>query len=129
MLPTAALIAGRHYRRHPEFWRLAALERVLGVAGFVAVTVFLVTFFGVSPHLVGATERIAVLVEICKVHQRVISKRCPYVTAEGQEHQLDPDPKSAVGRRALLERNQLRASRVIGAVSVLLLEPALRAEA
>src|SRR5690349_14745838 len=29
-------------------------------------------------------------------------KRCHFVTAEGQEHQLDPDPKSAVGRRAQL---------------------------
>ncbi|OXM64043.1 DUF998 domain-containing protein [Amycolatopsis vastitatis] len=64
-LPTVALIAGRHYRRHPEFWRPAALVRILGVVGFVAVTVFLVTFFGVSPQLVGATERIAVLVELC----------------------------------------------------------------
>jgi hypothetical protein len=48
-------------------------------------------------------------------------KRCHYVTAEGQERQLDPDPKSAVGRRARLERNHLAASRVIGLVSVLLL--------
>jgi hypothetical protein len=48
-------------------------------------------------------------------------KRCHHVTAEGQEHQLDPDPKSAVGRRARFERDQRTASRVIGSVSLLLL--------
>lgn len=47
-------------------------------------------------------------------------KRCHYVTAGG-EHQLIPDPKSAEGRRARLERNHPFVSGVIGILSVILL--------
>ncbi|WP_243793147.1 hypothetical protein [Saccharopolyspora gloriosae] len=48
-------------------------------------------------------------------------KRCHYVTAAGAEHQLVPDPKSAEGRRARLERDHPATSRVIGFLSVALL--------
>lgn len=48
-------------------------------------------------------------------------KRCHFVDSEGVEHQLAPDPRSAEGRRARLERNHPAASRWIGRVSVLLL--------
>ncbi|NUL45418.1 hypothetical protein F7P69_09460 [Cellulosimicrobium funkei] len=48
-------------------------------------------------------------------------KRCHFVDSEGIEHQLIPDPRSAEGRRARLERNHPVASRWVGVVSVLLL--------
>ncbi|MFD6098204.1 hypothetical protein ACFVWN_26605 [Nocardiopsis flavescens] len=48
-------------------------------------------------------------------------KRCHYVTAEGEEHQLVPDPKSSAGRRARLEHDHPALSRTIGTVSVLML--------
>ncbi len=48
-------------------------------------------------------------------------KRCHYVTAEGAEQQLMPDPHSAEGRRAYLERAHPTLSRGISAASVMLL--------
>ncbi|MGO1885402.1 MAG: hypothetical protein ACTH3G_08585 [Citricoccus sp.] len=48
-------------------------------------------------------------------------KRCHFVDVQGAEHQLVPDPGSAEGRRARLERRHPTASRWIGVVSVVLL--------
>ncbi|MBI0377726.1 hypothetical protein JBE27_15940, partial [Streptomyces albiflaviniger] len=48
-------------------------------------------------------------------------KRCHYVTAEGSELQLVPDPASAEGRRARFERSHPALSRWIGFLSVLVL--------
>ncbi|MEU9876103.1 hypothetical protein [Streptomyces phaeochromogenes] len=48
-------------------------------------------------------------------------KRCHYVTAEGAEHQLTPDPASAEGRRARLDRSHPALSRGIGLLSVIVL--------
>lgn len=48
-------------------------------------------------------------------------KRCHYVTDDGIEHQLVPDPRSAEGRRARLQRRHPAMSRTIGAVSVVAL--------
>ncbi|MGA6157321.1 hypothetical protein ACPEIC_28655 [Stenotrophomonas sp. NPDC087984] len=48
-------------------------------------------------------------------------KRCHYVTAERAEHQLTPDPASAEGRRARLDRSHPALSRWIGFLSVLAL--------
>jgi hypothetical protein len=48
-------------------------------------------------------------------------RRCHYVTADGTEQPLVPDPRSAQGRRARLDRERPALSRVIGAVSVVLL--------
>ncbi|GAB2997999.1 hypothetical protein GCM10023080_074950 [Streptomyces pseudoechinosporeus] len=48
-------------------------------------------------------------------------KRCHYVTAEGAEHQLVPDPASAEGRRARLDRSHPALSRCIGFLSVIVL--------
>lgn len=48
-------------------------------------------------------------------------KRCHYVTEDGAERQLEPDPKSAEGRRARLDQAHPTLSRVIGVVSVVLL--------
>ncbi|MFC4472190.1 hypothetical protein ACFPH6_48270 [Streptomyces xiangluensis] len=48
-------------------------------------------------------------------------KRCHYVTAEGSEHQLVPDPASAEGRRARLDRSHPALSRCIGFLSVIVL--------
>ncbi|MFI6741232.1 hypothetical protein ACIBI9_50665 [Nonomuraea sp. NPDC050451] len=48
-------------------------------------------------------------------------KRCHYVTTDGAERQLIPDPKSAEGRRARLERDHPALSRSIGFLSVLML--------
>lgn len=48
-------------------------------------------------------------------------KRCHYVTTDGAEHQLVPDPKSAEGRRAGLERNHPALSRAIGFLSLIML--------
>ncbi|MFI7210718.1 hypothetical protein ACIBP4_03435 [Micromonospora maritima] len=48
-------------------------------------------------------------------------KRCHYVTIAGRVHPLVPDPKSAEGRRARLERSHPALSRAFGFLSVLLL--------
>ncbi|PSK98793.1 hypothetical protein CLV63_10417 [Murinocardiopsis flavida] len=48
-------------------------------------------------------------------------KRCHYVTAEGAERQLDPDPRSGEGRRARLDRERPVLSRWIGRCSVVVL--------
>ncbi|MFD0038987.1 hypothetical protein ACFVIZ_15260 [Streptomyces anulatus] len=52
-------------------------------------------------------------------------KRCHYVTHEGHEHQLTPDPASAEGRRANLARQHPTLSRVIGCFSAVALTTAL----
>lgn len=52
-------------------------------------------------------------------------KRCHYVTYDGTERQLMPDPASAEGRRARLERTYPRLSRAIGIASVTVLAVAL----
>ncbi|WP_405820809.1 hypothetical protein OG705_14530 [Streptomyces sp. NBC_00838] len=52
-------------------------------------------------------------------------KRCHYVTAEGAAYQLVPDPASAEGRRARLDRSHPVLSRWIGFVSALVLAGAL----
>lgn len=48
-------------------------------------------------------------------------KRCHYVPSSGAERQLVPDPGSAEGRRARLERDRPRRSRSLGFVSVVVL--------
>ncbi|MEV2214921.1 hypothetical protein AB0H86_26320 [Streptomyces sp. NPDC050997] len=48
-------------------------------------------------------------------------KRCHYVTAEGAEFQLIPDPASAEGRRARLDRSHPALSRRIGFLSLIVL--------
>jgi hypothetical protein len=48
-------------------------------------------------------------------------KRCHYVTPDGKEQRLVPDPGSAAGRRARLEDDHPALSRFIGSVSVMLL--------
>ncbi|WP_405541721.1 hypothetical protein OG478_05465 [Streptomyces phaeochromogenes] len=48
-------------------------------------------------------------------------KRCHYVTAEGAEHQLTPDPASAEGRRARFDRSHPALSRSVGLLSVIVL--------
>ncbi|QQM38753.1 hypothetical protein [Streptomyces liliifuscus] len=48
-------------------------------------------------------------------------RRCHYVTAEGAEHQLVPDPASAEGRRARLDRSHPALSRCVGFLSVIVL--------
>lgn len=48
-------------------------------------------------------------------------KRCHYVTAEGAESPLVPDTASAEGRRARLDRAHPALSRLIGALSVMML--------
>lgn len=52
-------------------------------------------------------------------------RRCHYVTYDGTERQLMPDPASAEGRRARLERTNPRLSRAIGTASVTVLAVAL----
>lgn len=52
-------------------------------------------------------------------------RRCHHVDAAGNAHQLVPDASSAEGRRARLERTSPGASRLVGAVSVLILIAAL----
>ncbi|MEU0526621.1 hypothetical protein [Streptomyces niveus] len=52
-------------------------------------------------------------------------KRCHYVTAEGAEYQLVPDPDSAEGRRARLDRTRPALSRSIGFLSATVLGFAL----
>lgn len=48
-------------------------------------------------------------------------RRCHYVTPEGASHQLTPDPASAEGRRARFERRRPGLSRVVSALSILML--------
>lgn len=48
-------------------------------------------------------------------------KRCHYVTTDGIEHQLTPDPRSAEGRRARFEHNRPVMSNVVGMVSIVAL--------
>lgn len=48
-------------------------------------------------------------------------RRCHYVTAGGAERELTPDPRSAAGRRARLDREHPAFSRSVAALSVLLL--------
>jgi hypothetical protein len=48
-------------------------------------------------------------------------KRCHYVTPDGAERQLVPDPRSAAGRRLRLDRDHPALSRSIGSASVVLL--------
>lgn len=48
-------------------------------------------------------------------------KRCHYITAEGAEHQLIPDPDSAEGRRARLDRAHPALSRCMGFLSSIVL--------
>lgn len=48
-------------------------------------------------------------------------KRCHYVTTDGAERPLTPDPKSAEGRRARLDRKHPALSRWIGVFSVIML--------
>lgn len=48
-------------------------------------------------------------------------RRAHYVTADGAEQQLTPDPRSAAGRRLRLDRRHPVTSRIVGAVSVVLL--------
>ncbi|MGW0863248.1 hypothetical protein [Streptomyces sp. NPDC002611] len=52
-------------------------------------------------------------------------KRCHYVTDEGPEYRLVPDPRSAEGRRARLERDHPALSRAIGLLSLCVLVAAL----
>lgn len=48
-------------------------------------------------------------------------RRCHYVTPDGAERQMVPDPASGEGRRARLERDHPGASRLLGMVSVVAL--------
>ncbi|MEJ6543983.1 hypothetical protein PQI65_12390 [Brachybacterium paraconglomeratum] len=48
-------------------------------------------------------------------------RRCHLVTEDGTEQQLTPDPHSAEGRRARLERRRPALSRAVGAVSIMTL--------
>ncbi len=48
-------------------------------------------------------------------------KRCHFVTSDGAKTRLVPDPASAAGRRARLERDHPAVSRVVGRVSAVLL--------
>ncbi|CAM5676981.1 hypothetical protein ACFV27_02055 [Streptomyces antimycoticus] len=48
-------------------------------------------------------------------------KRCHYVTTERTEHRLIPDPHSAEGRRARLDRSHPALSRWIGFLSMIVL--------
>ncbi|MFC0006755.1 hypothetical protein [Micromonospora siamensis] len=48
-------------------------------------------------------------------------KRCHYVTTAGAEHRLIPDPKSAEGRRARIEREHPALSHSISFLSALML--------
>ena len=51
-------------------------------------------------------------------------KRCHYVGNDGSERQLVPDPASAEGRRARLDRNNPALSRAVGTASAVLLAAA-----
>lgn len=48
-------------------------------------------------------------------------KRAHFVAADGSEHMLEPDPKSAEARRARLDSRHPALSRTIGALSVVML--------
>lgn len=48
-------------------------------------------------------------------------KRCHFVADAGAERQMRPDPRSAEGRRARLDESRPLLSRVVGAISVVLL--------
>jgi hypothetical protein len=48
-------------------------------------------------------------------------KRCHYVLPDGSERQLEPDPRSAEGLRARLDRSHPALSRAIGMVSLAVL--------
>ncbi|MCK9794106.1 hypothetical protein M1843_10145 [Isoptericola sp. 4D.3] len=52
-------------------------------------------------------------------------RRCHFVTPDGRERQLEPDPASAEGRRARLERDRPGLSRALGVVSWAVLVVAL----
>jgi hypothetical protein len=52
-------------------------------------------------------------------------RRCHYVTPDGRERQLVPDPASAEGRRARLDRERPGLSRGIGALTWVVLAVAL----
>lgn len=52
-------------------------------------------------------------------------RRCHFMAEDGTERQLSPDPASAEGRRARLERNHPALSRAIGFVSLVILVVAL----
>lgn len=52
-------------------------------------------------------------------------KRCHYVTEDGVAHRLTPDPVSAEGRRARLERDHPVLGRTVGLVSIGVLVVAL----
>lgn len=52
-------------------------------------------------------------------------RRCHFVSHDGSSRQLTPDPASAEGGRARFARNSPGTSRVIGAVSILVLVVAL----
>ncbi|MDO8383408.1 MAG: hypothetical protein Q7T17_10575 [Microbacterium sp.] len=52
-------------------------------------------------------------------------KRCHYVTQDGAERQLAPDPASAEGRRARLDRTHPVVSRTMGTMSLIILVVAL----
>ncbi|MGO1509765.1 MAG: hypothetical protein ACTHXO_03885 [Actinomycetaceae bacterium] len=52
-------------------------------------------------------------------------RRCHYVTHRGAEHVLVPDPRSAEGRRARMDRHHPGLSRALGALSWLVLAVAL----
>lgn len=52
-------------------------------------------------------------------------KRSHYVTPDGSARQLSPDPSSAEGRRARLERTHPAVSRAMGAASLVVLAVAL----
>lgn len=52
-------------------------------------------------------------------------RRCHYVSDDGWERQLEPDPASAAGRRARLERTNPALSRAVGVASVGMLAVAL----
>ena len=52
-------------------------------------------------------------------------KRCHYVTPDGVERQLAPDPASAEGRRARLDRAHPVLSRAMGSASLIILVVAL----
>lgn len=52
-------------------------------------------------------------------------RRCHYVPDEGPEHQLVPDPRSAEGRRARLDREHPALGRAIGLLSLCVLVGAL----
>jgi hypothetical protein len=48
-------------------------------------------------------------------------KRCHYVTEEGTQQQLTPDPRSGEGRRARFDREQPGLSRTLGGLSLAVL--------